>query len=445
MSTASAHSIRHASTIVSEAVRSIEARCRWAITGTPIQNKLSDLTSLLQFLRVYPYKAPHTFTEDFIQPWKEGHDELAVSRLKKLLGFIMLRRSQSTIQLPPRHDLIYYLTFTPEEREYHNSMTRQTAAAIDHHLGHANGTRSYFNALQRVNALRMICNLGLTYQFFKEAPLGITSPELSTGSVISSAQGVFEDLISAGQVICGTCMETITITGTEENLQPRITDCLFIWCGQCSQTPLPGVCIGCARSPACSWERVSVNPLNTQDQQGRFKSYSGELPTKLQALQKDILTVQGTKSLVLSFWTSTLDLVEVALKRSGIKYLRFDGQVAQKHRANILQQFESDPEVKVLLLSISCGAIGLNLTAASRAYLMEAQWNPTIEAQALARIHRIGQTKEVTTIRFIMKDSFEEHVLKVQDRKIELADLLLSKKNKDMALSRLQQLRSMLN
>jgi SNF2 family DNA or RNA helicase len=59
-------------------------------------------------------------------------------------------------------------------------------------------------------------------------------------------------------------------------------------------------------------------------------------------------------------------------------------------------------------MTISCAAVGLDITAASRAYIMEPQWNPTVEEQALARVHRMGQTKEVTTIRFVMADTFEE-------------------------------------
>jgi SWI/SNF-related matrix-associated actin-dependent regulator of chromatin subfamily A3 len=78
---------------------------------------------------------------------------------------------------------------------------------------------------------------------------------------------------------------------------------------------------------------------------------------------------------------------------------------------------------------------------------MEPHWNPTVEEQALARIHRIGQTKEVTTIRFIMRNSFEEHITQVQDRKKHLASLLLSQKQlseDDLSLGRLQHLRSLL-
>lgn len=79
----------------------------------------------------------------------------------------------------------------------------------------------------------------------------------------------------------------------------------------------------------------------------------------------------------------------------------------------------------MLLATISCGGIGLDLTAASRAYILEPQWNPMSESQALDRIHRLGQSKDVVTTRYVMSNSFEEQVLKLQRRKQELADMTL--------------------
>ncbi|CCF45916.1 hypothetical protein CH063_03727 [Colletotrichum higginsianum] len=79
-----------------------------------------------------------------------------------------------------------------------------------------------------------------------------------------------------------------------------------------------------------------------------------------------------------------------------------------------------------MLLTLSCGAVGLTLTVASRVYLMEPHWNPNLEEQALARVHRMGQTREVTTVRLYMRDSFEEQVMEVQKTKKQLAGLLLS-------------------
>lgn len=136
-------------------------------------------------------------------------------------------------------------------------------------------------------------------------------------------------------------------------------------------------------------------------------------------------------SIVFSFWTSTLDLASTALTQTGLTCLQVDGKTAPKQRGRILQHFAELETPAVLLMSLSCGAVGyvlnqmpwsamsiathrqpwdirLNLTAASRVYLMEPQWNPAIEEQALARVYRLGQTQPVVTVRFYIKESIEE-------------------------------------
>ena len=113
------------------------------------------------------------------------------------------------------------------------------------------------------------------------------------------------------------------------------------------------------------------------------------------------------------------------MKQANIACVRIDGKVSPSARSRLLDQYRQDPDVKVMLITTSCGAVGyveprassllpsdigysIDLTAATRAYMLEPQWNPTVEEQAMARIHRIGQTRPVTAIRYIMEDSIEE-------------------------------------
>jgi SNF2 family DNA or RNA helicase len=91
-----------------------------------------------------------------------------------------------------------------------------------------------------------------------------------------------------------------------------------------------------------------------------------------------------------------------------IQSVRIDGKVATSKRSLAVQQLRDDPRIRVILVTIACGACGLDLTAASRVHLLEPQWNPSLEDQALARAHRLGQTRPVTTIRYVMENSFEE-------------------------------------
>ncbi|KAH7043240.1 P-loop containing nucleoside triphosphate hydrolase protein, partial [Macrophomina phaseolina] len=87
-----------------------------------------------------------------------------------------------------------------------------------------------------------------------------------------------------------------------------------------------------------------------------------------------------------------------AFEETNIKSVPFDGHVPSRNREVVLQVLKQDPSVQVILITISCGAVGLDHTAASRAYLLKPQWNPTIEDQALSRIHRMGQVRPVTVV-----------------------------------------------
>ncbi|KAF2994831.1 hypothetical protein E8E13_003014 [Curvularia kusanoi] len=151
-----------------------------------------------------------------------------------------------------------------------------------------------------------------------------------------------------------------------------------------------------------------------------------KISSKVRALVQQIKSCPTEKHVVFSSWTSSLDMVERGLAAVPVASVRIDGSVTPVNRAHAIDQLRSNPNVRVILLTISCGACGLDLTAASVVHLLEPQWNPSLEDQALARVHRLGQTRPVTTFRYIMRDSFEEHMLKVQDRKKLLTTMLLS-------------------
>jgi SNF2 family DNA or RNA helicase len=97
-----------------------------------------------------------------------------------------------------------------------------------------------------------------------------------------------------------------------------------------------------------------------------------------------------------------------------------------------MDAFRDDDDVLVILVSIMAGGLGLNLTSGNNVYVMEPQYNPAAEAQAIDRVHRLGQKRPVRTIRYIMKDSFEEKMLELQDKKMKLASLSMDNREKAM-------------
>jgi SNF2 family DNA or RNA helicase len=133
------------------------------------------------------------------------------------------------------------------------------------------------------------------------------------------------------------------------------------------------------------------------------------------------------KSVVFSGWTSHLDLIQIALEDNNIAYTRLDGKMSRMARSAALDTFRTDRSIPVILVSIMAGGLGLNLTTGNKVYVMEPQYNPAAEAQAIDRVHRLGQKREVETVRYIMNDSFEEKMLELQDKKKKLASLSMDR------------------
>lgn len=119
--------------------------------------------------------------------------------------------------------------------------------------------------------------------------------------------------------------------------------------------------------------------------------------------------------------------------------------MSRENRDKSMQRFREDPSIRVMLVSIGAGGLGLNLTTANKVFMMEPQFNPAAEAQAVDRVHRLGQDREVTIKRYIMENSFEEKMLLLQNKKKALADLTMSrgKTKGEHSKKRLEELRSL--
>ena len=128
----------------------------------------------------------------------------------------------------------------------------------------------------------------------------------------------------------------------------------------------------------------------------------------------------GHKVLLFSQFTSMLKLVQDYLKSADISYCYLDG--ATRNRQEVVDKFNNSPEIPVFLLSLKAGGTGLNLTSADTVIIYDPWWNPATELQAADRTHRIGQTRTVRSIKLLVKDSIEEKILALQERKQEIFD-----------------------
>ncbi|PWY94306.1 DNA repair protein RAD5 [Aspergillus sclerotioniger CBS 115572] len=255
---------------------------------------------------------------------------------------------------------------------------------------------------------------------------------------------------------CKKCLEDFIRHQTDKGVPPRCFSCrapitsrdIFEVIRHQSNSSSPENDIHTSTPPSASQAppRISlrrVNPL----------SPSAHTSAKIHALLAHLSRVpSGTKSVVFSQFTSFLDLIAPQLTRAGIPHVRLDGTMPQKARAETLAQFNqvdtfdqdeideaeavdlprtsrkkhtpSTPPPKVLLISLRAGGVGLNLTTASNVFMMDPWWSFAIEAQAIDRVHRMGQLRDVNVVRFVVKDSIEGRMLRVQERKMNIAGSL---------------------
>lgn len=409
---------------------------------------------MLKFLQCFPFDDLKVFNTHVAENWKRRSDPICVAKLKTLVNSLSLRRPKTIIKLPARNDISIHLDFSKQERQYYEEVRKSTRHKIDSANRESNNL-TFLNALKWLNELRLICNHGVTHKKFTK-----TLEEAPTGRQILCVQGAqecFDQLDTIGFAKCSNplCSQDLSSKmsseiDTEHYDEPRIDDQLKLWCSTCSRTQVRAaskmfkICNHYPRRYAKTQDGSVVDPSVTSARENHVFGNGENIPSKIKHLLQDLCeTPDGVKrftvhhiimcillmsfycSVVFSSWTKTLDLIHPQLIEKSIRYVRLDGTLSATGRDNVIRVFRTNPDIRVLLATISCGGIGLDLTVASRAYIMEPQWNPMSESQALDRIHRLGQLKEVQTIRYIMRGSYEEKVLSLQAAKQGLADLTL--------------------
>jgi SWI/SNF-related matrix-associated actin-dependent regulator of chromatin subfamily A3 len=308
-----------------------------------------------------------------------------------------------------------------------------------------------------VNELRLICNHGVGN---RKEPL---KAELANGSTFSwsgkTAQSIFDQLdqINLATYSNKPCSEDLSSELSSEAEigridEPRMNQAMQLLCHPCfadikrrkSDETFLAVC---NHLPRCASASPSCELPSGQAPSVLHRQSLSNVSSKVRTLVNDLCELpEETKSVVFSGWTRTFDMIQPILNTKGIRCVRLDGSLSERGRARVLKAFRNNSGIRILLATITCGGVGLDLTAASRAYIMEPQWNPMTELQALDRIHRLGQKSDVVTIQYIMANSWEEQVLKLQHRKQELADLALESgpiRKDELTYGRLQYLKNL--
>ncbi|OCL02283.1 hypothetical protein AOQ84DRAFT_369386 [Glonium stellatum] len=413
-----AHVIRNPSTKQFQAAHTVPAYIRWCLTGTPIQNTLEDLGALVKFLRV-PVLGDAPMFRKHILASTSSKSANRLANLRHLLAAVCLRRTRTVLPLLEPAENIVPLDFSSAETERYKDFETICRRAIDKAISGHNVKKAHQCVLEAILRLRLFCNHGLTEAMGSEFPQGFPS-DLENAYSILQTQNV---------TTCAYCSNDVSFISNGHDLTPpALTGCHHLLCENCvpKYRKAPEAIqnkSSIKECPVCHfrYQNEVFIPLGSSP---RTVAVEGRPhPTKLLAIVDNIIQhIQQDKSIIFSFWRKTLDRLAHILQMRGISFLRVDGSVPLSKRGHILSEFHRNPEMKVLLITFGTGAVGLNnLSVANRVHIVEPQWNPAVESQAIARILRLGQSRAVTVLRYIMNKSVEQSVQSRQLRKLQLA------------------------
>ena len=472
-----AHFIKNRQSKTAKACYELTSQHRWVLTGTPIVNRLEDLFSLVHFLRVEPW-SNFSFWKTFITVPFESKDFIrALDVVQTVLEPLVMRRTkdmktpdgQALVPLPPRTIEIEELELSKQEREVYDYIFTRAKRTFNATMEAGTLLKSYTTIFAQILRLRQSCchpvltrNKAIAAEEEEAAAASdvangladdmdlqelierFTSDSDSGEQDIANKFGahVLQEIQSQSNNECPICSE-------EPMIEPAVTGCWHSACKKClldyiehqkEKHTLP-LCFNC-REPINQRDIFEIVHHEQDDDEGLYDATQPGQPSKppritlrrigtsssakiaalISHLKSLRSTNSGTKSVVFSQFTSFLDLISPALSQANIPSLRFDGAMSQKARASVLTEFASAPAKKsghgmVLLLSLRAGGVGLNLTAAKRVFMMDPWWSFAVEAQAIDRVHRMGQDEEVKVIRFIVGGSIEGRMLKIQERK----------------------------
>lgn len=358
-----AHRLKNNKTQIRTTLMEFNIKHKVLLTGTPIQNNMAELFSLLEFM------APNDFKnrDDFISKYTDMQTETQVKEVQEILRKYMLRREKKDVEilLPKKIETIIDVELTAYQKQYYRAILEKNRKFLMR--GKLKKVPQLLNVLSE---LRKVCNhpflvVGGREHYFEEQ-LHQKQLKLQQANSISGPSVVEEELVDMTDPI---------------NYDPLIF---------------------------CSGKIVLLHKLLIK------------------------LKAEGSKALIFSQFTSTLDLIQEFLTTYDYEYERIDGTITGRSRFAAMKRFNAeDSKSLVFLLTTRAGGIGLNLQSANTVIIFDSDWNPQGDHQAIARSHRMGQKKEVKVYRLLSKKTAEQELFKAANLKLGLTNVLLNGLNND--------------
>lgn len=467
-----AHYVKHKGTLINSAITMLKGSYRWGLTGTPVQNRVADLYSLVRFLRVDPHsfyyckKCPcksYRWLNYDKNLWHSEDEIKKMSDPAEIDKNIKINNaSGSTIILPKEKPII---TFTEE-------LTRRRGFCVCGHFGASHfgwwnrrivtpvrnfgftiKGKQIFNDLQKITShfiLRRTKNmhedqLGLPPKKIRILSNYFTEQEKDFyTSLYKNTRTEYDSYVAKGQVNNSymhifSLINKLRLAANHPYLAIKNYNSEFPICGFCNDEaddPILGACkhVFCreearnflltdSKCPVCKIKMtIDLNQEYNFTVKNRIiHTNDWTSSSKIESLVENLYQMksefESPKSLVFSQFVDFLELLRWRLERAGFKCLKIYGSSSMAQRREAIEQFNKDKKITVFLISLKAGGVALNLTEANHVFLMDLWWNQAVENQAIDRIHRIGQYRPIEVTKIIVQDSIESKILALQEKK----------------------------
>lgn len=424
-----AHTIKDNRSSTAKAISMLHAEYRWGLTGTPVQNRVNDLLSLIKFLKIDPqsyyfckkcackslvwlrsnekedagrcgwcacghFAASHFswWNRRIAGPIRElGHterNEELFTRLQHITKQFILRRTKAELEkslgLPSKIVIVKRCLFSPQELEFYTSLYSDTKSKFSSYAIRGQVLNNYAHIFELLQKMRMAVNH--PYLTYKNSSL-------------------IEDV-----PICGYC--------NAEAEDPVRSKCNHVFCRGEAEVFLQHT----GKCPVCHVPiTIDLSAEENIKTQNLISIDSWQSSTKIETLVEMLSSMRGEgrvpKSIVFSQFVNFLEILRWRLERAGFRCVKIYGSMTISQRKAAIAEFNANPDITVFLISLKAGGIALNLTEAENVFIMDLWWNPAVEEQAMDRIHRIGQFRPIRIYRIIIEDSIESRVLLLQKKK----------------------------